>query len=58
MGGGDTNFFGTLSLMLRDLDKGFKQLDIGERIETIKNTALLKSFSILRTILENCEELL
>ncbi len=41
--------FGTV---LKGLLKGLEDLEVGGRMETIKTTALLKSASILRRVLE------
>ena len=47
--------FGTLT---KGLLKGLEDLDVGERVETIQTTALLRTARILRRVLETWGDLL
>ena len=49
---------GTLSTITRGLLKGLEDLDVGERVETIQMTALLRTARILRRVLETWGDLL
>ena len=43
---------GVLRTVLKDLELGLEELEIGERIETIETTASLRTARILRKVLE------
>ena len=47
--------FGTVT---KGLFKGLEDLEVGDRVETIQTTALLKTARILRRVLETCGDLL
>ena len=47
--------FGTVT---KGLLKGLEDLEVGDRVETIQTTALLKMVWILRRVLETWEDLL
>ena len=47
--------FGTVT---KGLLKGLEDLEVGDRVETIQTTALLKTARILRRVLETCGDLL
>ena len=47
--------FGTVT---KGLLKGLEDLEVGDRVETIQTTALLKTARILRRVLESWEDLL
>ena len=49
---------GVFSTVTKGLLKGQGNLEIGERVETIQTTALLKTAKILRRILETRVDLL
>ena len=47
-----------LGMVFKELERGFEQMEIGGRIETILTSALLKSARILRRVLETWGDLL
>ena len=47
--------FGTIT---KGLLKGLENLEVGERVETIRMTALLRTARIMRRVLETCGDLL
>ena len=49
---------GTLGTITKWLLKGLEGLEVGERVETIKTTALLRTARILRRVLETWGDLL
>ena len=49
---------GTLETVPKLSEKGLEELKIGGRIETIQTTTLLKSFRILRRVVETWGDLL
>ena len=49
---------GALDTITTRLLKGLEDLEIGERVETIQTTALLKTVRILRRVLETWGDLL
>ena len=49
---------GALGTVIKGLLKGMEDLEVGGRMETIQTTALLKTVSILRRVLETWGDLL
>ena len=49
---------GGLGTIRRGLLKGLEDLEVGGRVDTIQTTALLKTATILRRVLETWEDLL
>ena len=49
---------GALSTLSKGLLKGLEDLEVGGRVETIQRTALLRTATILRRVLETCGDLL
>ena len=49
---------GALGTITKGLLKGLEDLEIGERVETIQTTALLRTAGILRRVLETWGDLL
>ena len=49
---------GAFGKMTKRLLKGLEELKVGERVETIQMTALLRTARILRRVLETCRDLL
>ena len=49
---------GALNTVTKGLVLGLEDLEIMERVDTIKTTTLLRSAKILRRVLETCEDLL
>ena len=49
---------GALGTITKRLSKGLEDLKIGERVETIQTTALLRTTRILRRVLETWGDLL
>ena len=43
---------GAFGMVTKGLLKGLEDLDVGDRVETIQTTALLKTARILRRVLE------
>ena len=52
------NVIGAFGTVTKGLLKGLEDLEVGERVETIQTTVLLKTARILRRILETWEDLL
>ena len=48
---------GALGTITKGLLKGLEDLEVGERVETIQTTALLRTARILRRVLETCQRL-
>ena len=46
-----------LGTITKGLLKGLEDLEVGERVETIQTTALLRTVSILRQVLETCGDM-
>ena len=45
---------GAFDIVTKELSKGLEDLEVGGRVETIQNTALLRTARILRKVLETC----
>ena len=45
---------GTFGTVIKGLLKGLEDFEVGDRVETIQTTALLKTARILRRVLETC----
>ena len=53
-----TNLIGAFGMVTKGLLKGLEDLEVGDQVETIQKTALLKTARILRRVLETWGDLL